>query len=713
MQARGSNLCLVPVYHARVNFARSLRAKFFEFDPDIVAVELPDDLEELVVTAVKRLPVLSIVGYVDKENGPRATIVEPPEGAADRDTGDQEGEPSLPGYSVVLNPSLTFVPVHPGDPMIEAIRLATEREKQIKFIDLNTEGYEPKEYALPDDECIDLFPGQDEFNELVSAHLPKSDPSSIDYDREVCMSSRLQDLLADGSRVLAVVGFAHYERIREFVEAGKRADVVDPNEHEGRSIFNVDPISSDLIIDEIPYMEYMFELSRRFPPGPANEPEMVAEISRNKFEFFKLGEKTLAERLEEDRALQQEGGVGAPPVVVRHGEDRWLQMLERTTAMEFEAISRKPVFTRRDALLLLVHVTNTVYQDYYFREPVSLDKLKAFMQYIRNWAILREKLFPTLDQVAIAAKSFVNDEYASILLDFARMYPFIDEERKYPAVFHDKDSNIVGPNNIFLRNRLSRRKKSWITLPIKRRPKEQFPGQWRDQWNNLSLCSYPPEDKVEEDYFNLLRQKTLSILEEKMVRVHEFRSSLLDGIEFRETMRKKILGKLFVKEIIPVTGKAGSVVIIFDPDEQDRFQNKITWWAEHAQESDMAFYATYPEQNLIGPGIARIQLGGLVSIFPPKHVPDIWRYFVLEAREFKKPEILLLAAIQFSEEKFIPFVSKDPPTRRLEEIAAEHDKIIITIPPWRLSGETFERIRFLHILKDRATRNVARNYIFL
>nr|MDO8118440.1 hypothetical protein [Candidatus Sigynarchaeota archaeon] len=164
----------------------------------------------------------------------------------------------------------------------------------------------------------------------------------------------------------------------------------------------------------------------------------------------------------------------------------------------------------------------------------------------------------------------------------------------------------------------------------------------------------------------------------------------------------------------PVRDKAGSVVIIFDPDEKKHlYNNKMTWWAEHAKESDMAFYATFPGQNLIGPGIGRIELGGVVSIYPPKRIPDIWHYFSAEEHAFKKHEILLLAAIEFADEKFIPYVAEEPPSKILEQRASDRGKAIMHIPTWRLSNETIDRMRYIHVLRNKQVRTFARDYIFL
>ena len=52
-----------------------------------------------------------------------------------------------------------------------------------------------------------------------------------------------------------------------------------------------------------------------------------------------------------------------------------------------------------------------------------------------------------------------------------------------------------------------------------------------------------------------------------------------------------------------------SVVVIFDEDRDNRYTYMTTWLGEHQNESDMAFYSTFPFDNLVGPGIGRGEYG--------------------------------------------------------------------------------------------------------
>jgi len=125
------------------------------------------------------------------------------------------------------------------------------------------------------------------------------------------------------------------------------------------------------------------------------------------------------------------------------------------------------------------------------------------------------------------------------------------------------------------------------------------------QVNGSGICSYPPEDLVIEDYGRFLKKKGKSILSEERVRVEPFTTSILDGIDLRETIRKWYEGRIYVRQFQKIHGEVGSVVVIFDEDRDNRYSYMTTWLGENQNESDMAFYSTFPFDNLAGPGIGR------------------------------------------------------------------------------------------------------------
>ena len=92
---------------------------------------------------------------------------------------------------------------------------------------------------------------------------------------------------------------------------------------------------------------------------------------------------------------------------------------------------------------------------------------------------------------------------------------------------------------------------------MKPRRKEKFPGEWASQLNGTSICSYPPEDLVIEDYGRFLRKKGKSILSEERVSVEPFTTSILDGIDLRETIRKWYEGRICVRQFQKIHGEVG------------------------------------------------------------------------------------------------------------------------------------------------------------
>ena len=70
---------------------------------------------------------------------------------------------------------------------------------------------------------------------------------------------------------------------------------------------------------------------------------------------------------------------------------------------------------------------------------------------------------------------------------------------------------------IRLRRRLPSTKRRLRPVGLKPRKKEKFPGEWAQQLDGTSICSYPPEDLVIEDYGRFLKKKGKSILSEERV----------------------------------------------------------------------------------------------------------------------------------------------------------------------------------------------------
>ena len=134
-------------------------------------------------------------------------------------------------------------------------------------------------------------------------------------------------------------------------------------------------------------------------------------------------------------------------------------------------------------------------------------------------------------------------------------------------------------------------------------------------------------------------------------------------------------------------GEIGVVVVIFDDDRGrrgERYPYQLTWLGEHGQESDMAFYATAPERAIVGPGICRVTYGGFLLSYPPGRLGDVWSDADYRFAE-SKPEVLLLAALDYSRERIVVHAAPKPPRAVFHQIAARLDRKILHLPIGTLS----------------------------
>ncbi|MHA1315185.1 MAG: hypothetical protein ACTSRB_14885 [Candidatus Helarchaeota archaeon] len=354
-------------------------------------------------------------------------------------------------------------------------------------------------------------------------------------------------------------------------------------------------------------------------------------------------------------------------------------------------------------------------------EQVNFSQLKGILQYSRNHALLEKELIPNMYHLIISAKNFVDDEYAAIVFDKLMEYPFQDKSRLYPDITIKRDRGMSRFKTIPLRRRIPISRARKRKIPIKRRPKEPEPGEWEKKWNRdyQGIYSYPPEDDMFENYMAFIRKKAMKLLIEDNIKVHEFKTSLMDGLELRETIRNwHVDKKIYVREEQQLKGKIGPVIVIFEEDDilDKKYDYRLTWKHEHDQESDLLIYATSPGVNIIGPGISRGEYGGFCSIFPPP--PSYYYYQAWEDDYYpemyrNKAEKLLLSAIYYAEDyKYIVYVAKKRPNPYIKSIASKRGKIIVFIPLSQFNPQSIKRLRMVHYLNSIKAREWAKNYIF-
>ena len=74
----------------------------------------------------------------------------------------------------------------------------------------------------------------------------------------------------------------------------------------------------------------------------------------------------------------------------------------------------------------------------------------------------------------------------------------------------------------------------------------------------------------------------------------------------------------------------------------------------------MAFYSTIRSEHLVGPGIGRAEYGGFLMALPPRRMLDVWTDPDYDFAR-NKPERLLMAALDYSKQRFVVYVAAKPP----------------------------------------------------
>lgn len=339
--------------------------------------------------------------------------------------------------------------------------------------------------------------------------------------------------------------------------------------------------------------------------------------------------------------------------------------------------------------------------------------LRNVMKFVRNYALTTNQLMPDLFQLLTAAKGCVDHNYAYEAWLLATAYPLLRNVDSLPALDLSIEE-VWGHSKII---RFHTKEQSRKRPSFQRRNKDKKNVRFEPP-GPFSICSYPPEDIVIENFGHFLQKKGTHIAMDEAARTIPFTTSIEDGIDTRETIRHWHERKLYVKTRGKPPGGVGSVVMIFDADErpeekayEEKYPWRTTWLGEHSQESDMAFYATDLRDNVVGPGISRCEYGGFMMSYPPRRMWDVWHDpDYEECRD--KSEVLLMAAIDYAVKPLIVYVAGKPPRRFLKSFASRYGKKIIYIPIGQLSPVTLNKLRTFHVLDGHDKRSIADEYIY-
>ncbi len=601
------NIRFVPILHGKVEFAIEVRRQFEEFQPDCVAVEYPETLREKIIQAVKRLPLISVVYYTEKDG------------------------------------SFVYLLIEPTDPQVEAIRLSLEKGIPVYFIDRDTEGYPIDRSPMPDSYALKRI-GHYLYCKAYLEINKGGSGLKEDILRERHMAYHLQNLRKRYKRILFVFGLSHLPGILRFVKE-TQVEVIGRRRREGVGIAHLHKESTREVLSEMPYLEAEYEKARK----------------ENRLDDF--------DRLKINYRLIEEAA---------------------------EAHFRKN------------------------KEQITPNQKIILHRFARNWALLTGRLVPDFYQLIIAARGVADDNFAYEVWEKGSDYPFQKESSELPVLRVRGEDLFLNEKRIRFHRRIKTLRKRIRPIPVSIRRKEvekRYAEKWSKEFGKYTICSYPPEDVVVEGFGDYVRKKAFHIKTQENIQIVPFTCSLLDGIDIRETIRDWIAGKkrIYVREERPFRGKIGSVVIIFDPDIPDKdgrekFPWCVTWHGEHKDESDMAFYSTPAGEQIVGPGISKCYYGGFMLTYPPMRVYDIWKDETYDIAR-NKPERLLIAALDYSLEKYVVYVAPDPPSGRCQSVASRLGKKIIYIPLGAFSKLMLNKIREFHVLDGHHVRRYAHLFI--
>lgn len=337
--------------------------------------------------------------------------------------------------------------------------------------------------------------------------------------------------------------------------------------------------------------------------------------------------------------------------------------------------------------------------------------LSQCLKYIRNMTLIEHRMTPDLYTMGIAAQQILGDQYAIHLIETARNYPFHEEANSTSVTLGIDQARLPDGDTVSVVSRLPGQPVSWRSLQLRRKPIREEMDRWKTQWNPYSQCSWPPEDTLIESFRTRVMDRARAIIGADLARSEKFSTSIKDGIDIRETLRHWYDGDIYVKVMPPSVGTMDCCVMLFDtPADPRDYPWRTTWFAEHKDESTLAFFASDFHQEMVGPGIALANYGGAMFLYPPVAITDIWQDPRLNFAD-NLEERLLAAACLHSRERQIALLSPKAPGASWRRIAKRFRRQLIHIPLSHFNDAMIQQLRMVHVLNGREVRSFAEHFI--
>ncbi len=598
-----------------------------EGDFDCLAVALPESFRASVLEAIQLLPTPSMVLQRSLPDYGKSW---------DDDTEDDSSSDSSVAWS--------YVPIDPCQPVIMGLRFAMEERLAVKFIDLETNEFQPQSTVLPDPYALKTV----SLERFATAVLPSIMRPFIDQEKQRIryMAWKLHQLEHQYDNIVLVCSIQKWPWLRE-AYAEFRGEPPEHDAVEPPTIYSVNPNSLLFMFGELPFITGLHEQARA--------------------------------QLEDDENVTIDG-----------------------------------------VKQLLMSARSSYLQDLGKRaRRVTPMHLKQCLKYTRNLTLLEHRMSPDLYTISLAAQQVLGDQYTIHVVETARHYAFQGDAEAFQAEDAPYQQVTLGIDQLRLPSeevvsvvsRLPGPPITWRSLELRRRPIKEERDRWMTQWNPYSQCSWPPEDTLIESFRTRVLDRAKAIMGADLARSEKFSTSIKDGIDIRETLRHWYDGDIYVKVMPPSVGKLDCCVMLFDvPADPRDYPWQTTWFAEHKDESTLAFFATDFGKELIGPGIALATYGGAMFLYPPVPIPDIWRDPRLE---FAEPleDRLIAAACLHSRERQIAVLSDRAPGAAWRSIARKLHKKLVHVPLGHFNDAMLQQLRMVHVLNGTEVRSYAERFI--
>lgn len=337
--------------------------------------------------------------------------------------------------------------------------------------------------------------------------------------------------------------------------------------------------------------------------------------------------------------------------------------------------------------------------------------LAQCIKYIRNLSLINHRMTPDLYTIVTAAQQILGDGYALNVVETARDYPYCGAADSPTVTLGIDQGRLPDGEIVPMVSRLPGPSSTWQTIQLNRRPEQTEKERWRTRWNPYSQCSYPPEDERIENFRTRVFERAQAVIGSDLAQTEKFTTSVKDGIDIRDTLRHWYEGQIYVKVVPPDRGRLDCCVMLFDsPADPRDYPWRTTWFAEHDQESTLAFFGTDFRSEMVGPGIGLAIYGGALFLYPPLVIPDIWTDRRLDFVDSLE-ERLIAAACLHSRDRQIALLSALPPGSAWKRMARRFKKHLVHIPLSSFNDAELQQLRMVHVLNGTEVRSYAANFI--